>query len=108
MRTAILIGFLALTGCGPGEQIEIAFYGEGTGEGDIRVENDEEQVIVGSMDATSTAEGGLAAGSQVTIRATGRVGSVFSGFGGDCAGASSPFTFELTRPMRCSVKFDAL
>jgi hypothetical protein len=106
MRAALPIAFcIGLTACAA-EEFTVAMYGEGTGDGEIRIENDEGQVVVGGMDATSTAEGALAAGSQIVIHATPHAGSHFTSFGGDCAGDANPLSLELERPIRCAVKFD--
>lgn len=102
----ILTGLLALAGCGTGEQMKVSFYGAGTGDGDLRVTNDEGQAIFGGMDANSTAEGELAADSRMEISAVAHAGSHFVSFGGDCAGTSSPFVTQLNGPKTCSVRFD--
>jgi hypothetical protein len=101
-----LAGLLTFAGCGTGEQVTVSFYGEGTGDGDLRVTNDEGQAMFGGMDANSTAEGELAAGSRMEIRAVAHAGSHFVGFGGDCSGTSSPFVTQLSGPKTCSVRFD--
>src|SRR5690349_13808580 len=106
-RIAFLVAIAStLAACGPGDQVNVAFYGEGTGSGELRVTNDADQGIVGSLDATSTAEGLLAADSEVRIDVVPSPGSHFAGFGGDCSGDKSPLTLSLTRPIRCSVRFE--
>jgi len=107
MRKALLVcGLCVGTACCGDDQLVVSLYGEGTGDGDIRITNDEEQAVVGAMDVTSTMEGGLAAGSNVEIRATAHPGSHFVGFGGDCVGTTSPISFALNHPMKCAVRFD--
>lgn len=102
----ILTGLSAFAGCGTGEQVKVSFYGEGTGDGELRVTNDEDQAMVGAMDANSTAEGELAAGSRMEISAVAHAGSRFVSFGGDCSGTSSPLVIQLSGPKTCSVRFD--
>ena len=102
----ILVGLVAFAGCGSGEQMTISLYGEGTGDGDIWITNDEDQAVVGSMDASITMEGQLAADSHVELSATAHPGSHFVSFGGDCSSTNSPLQFQLTAPMHCSVRFD--
>jgi hypothetical protein len=107
MRMALLVCGLCIgAACNGDEQLVVSIYGEGTGDGEIRITNDEDQAVIGAMDVTSTMEGGLAAGSNVEIRATAHPGSHFVGFEGDCAGTTSPFSFQLHRPMKCAVRFD--
>src|SRR5262245_60942959 len=73
----ILVALVAFAGCGSGEQMTISLYGEGTGDGDIWITNDEDQAVVGSMDASITMEGRLAADSHVELIATAHPGSHF-------------------------------
>lgn len=105
---SLVLVFCGLAACtDETDGVTFGLYAEGTGQGDIRIENDEGQVILGSMDATSTMEGQLAKSSQVSMTATPRAGSVFAGFGGACAGGTNPFSFQIDHTMTCSVRFDA-
>jgi hypothetical protein len=107
MRLALFVCALCMgMACNGDEQLVVSIYGEGTGDGEIQITNDEDQAVVGAMDAVSSMEGGLAAGSNVEIRATAHAGSHFVEFGGDCAGTTSPFSFQLNHPMKCAVRFD--
>src|SRR5262249_37950120 len=103
----IAAGPFALAACGGGEQVEVAFYGEGAGQGGLRGPNHPGQEIIRGMAGENTMQGQVAAGSHVEIRAAAAPGSRFVSFGGDCSGTSSPLTLDLTVPIRCSVRFDA-
>jgi len=101
---ALLAAWVVSAGCSgsdDGHDIEVQF--EGSGVAEVRIENDEGQVVFAKGDSTATMQGQFAADSFVEITVIPDPGTRFVGFGGSCTGGSNPLQFELNSPRSCTI-----
>lgn len=106
-RISIVICAIAVAGCGDdAHSFTLSLAAEGTGRGDVIVDNDAEQMVLCSLEPGSTCTGALEADANVLVTAHPSVGSQFIGFGGDCESGANPLSFVMSSDRACTVVFE--